>query len=284
MKFSVFTVGMPEYSPEEAVRTLKECGYDGAEFRVCPLPDDPEILKQTPSYWGNNRCTVNEDTLLEEGPKLRALCEREGVEICALGTYMRCSETERAERALKAAANMGVSKIRVSPYGYDGKENYRTLFDRAVCDYRVLERLARRYGVKINLEMHMGTITASASAAYRLVSHFDPRWIGVIYDTGNIVYEGLEDYQAALEILGEYLDHIHIKNGRWEMTGEENGVQNWAPTWASFRKGYTDFDKMFRAIRSAGYDGWISFEDFSAEESTEEKLRRNLEFIQGFAK
>ena len=30
MKFAVFTVGMPEYSPEEAVRTLKECGYDGA--------------------------------------------------------------------------------------------------------------------------------------------------------------------------------------------------------------------------------------------------------------
>lgn len=282
MKFSVFTVGMPEYSPEEAVKTLKACGYDGAEFRVCPLPTDPEVKKEAPSYWGNNLCTIDEDTLLETGPNLRALCDTEGVEICALGTYMRCNEIERAEKALQAAAKMGCPKIRVSPYGYDGKENYRTLFDRAVCDYRALESLAKQYGVKINLEMHMGTITASASAAYRLVSHFDPKWIGVIYDTGNIVYEGLEDYKAALEILGEYLDHIHIKNGRWEMTGEENGVKSWAPTWATFREGYTDFQKMFDAIRAVGYDGWVSFEDFSPVESTEDKLRHNLEFIKRF--
>ena len=117
MKFAVFTVGMPEYSPEEAVRTLKECGYDGVEFRVCPLPTDPEVLKAPVSYWGNNKCTIDEDTLLEKAPELKALCEKEGVEICALGTYMRCNETERVEKALKAAAILGWPRIRVSPYG-----------------------------------------------------------------------------------------------------------------------------------------------------------------------
>ncbi|POP36226.1 sugar phosphate isomerase/epimerase, partial [Blautia producta] len=39
MKTGVFTVSMPEYSPKEAVRILKELGYDGVEWRVAPLPD-----------------------------------------------------------------------------------------------------------------------------------------------------------------------------------------------------------------------------------------------------
>ncbi len=279
MKFAVFTVGMPEYSPEEAVRTLKECGYDGVEFRVCPLPTDPEVLKAPVSYWGNNKCTIDEDTLLEKAPELKALCEKEGVEICALGTYMRCNETERVEKALKAAVILGCPRIRVSPYGYDGKENYRDLFDRAVQDYRTLERLAKQYGVKINLEMHMNTITASASAAYRLVSHFDPNWIGVIYDCGNIVYEGYENYKAALEILGEYLDHVHIKNAKWNLKDETDGVKHWAADAAPFREGVTDFEKVVEALRAAGYDGWLTFEDFSNEQTTEEKLRGNIAYI-----
>ena len=33
MKTGVFTVSMPEYSPKEAVRILKELGYDGVEWR-----------------------------------------------------------------------------------------------------------------------------------------------------------------------------------------------------------------------------------------------------------
>ncbi|MGI5893183.1 MAG: sugar phosphate isomerase/epimerase family protein [Candidatus Merdivicinus sp.] len=283
MKFAVFTVGMPEYSPEEAIRTLKECGYDGVEFRITKLPTDPEVLKKPYSYWENNKCTVDEDHLLEEAPKLKALCEEAGVEICALGTYMRCNEPERVENALKAAVIMGCPKIRVSPYGYDGKENYRDLFDRAVQDYRKLERLAKQYGVKINMEMHMNTITASASAAYRLASHFDPNYIGVIYDTGNIVYEGFENYKAALEILGEYLDHVHIKNAKWNLKEEKDGVKYWAADSTPFKEGHTDFTKVFEALRSVGYNGYLTFEDFSNEQSTEEKLRGNIAYIKGLA-
>lgn len=283
MKFSVFTVGMPEYTPEQGVALLKECGYDGVEFRVCPLPTDPAVLAQAPSYWGNNLCTVNEETLAQDGPKLRALCDAAGVEVCALATYVNCAETERAERVMKAAAEMGVSKIRVTPYRYDGSRHYRVLFDQAVADYRALEGLAKKYGVKVNLEMHMNTIIASASAAYRLLSHFDPRHIGVIYDTGNIVYEGLENYQAALEILGEYLDHVHIKNAQWLVKETVDSTKKWQADWAAMNEGCTDFEKVFQALRAVGYDGWCSFEDFSAGD-TAEKLRRNLPYIKQFVK
>ncbi len=38
MKYAIFTVSTPEFTPEEAVIELKDAGYDGIEWRVT---DDP---------------------------------------------------------------------------------------------------------------------------------------------------------------------------------------------------------------------------------------------------
>ena len=37
MKFGVFSVSMPEYSPEKSIELLKELGYDGVEWRVAEI-------------------------------------------------------------------------------------------------------------------------------------------------------------------------------------------------------------------------------------------------------
>jgi sugar phosphate isomerase/epimerase len=39
MKVGVFTVGLPDLTPEEAVRELKDAGYDGVEWRVTRVPE-----------------------------------------------------------------------------------------------------------------------------------------------------------------------------------------------------------------------------------------------------
>lgn len=54
MKVGVFTVGLPDLTPEEAVRELESAGYDGVEWRMIHVP---EALKaEPPSFWGNNLC------------------------------------------------------------------------------------------------------------------------------------------------------------------------------------------------------------------------------------
>ncbi|MEZ4633203.1 MAG: hypothetical protein R2880_21235 [Deinococcales bacterium] len=64
------------------------------------------------------------------------------------------------------------------------------------------------------IEIHHRTIVPSASAVYRLVSHFDPQHIAVIYDPGNMAYEGFEDYRMGLELWEPYLAHVHLKMPR----------------------------------------------------------------------
>lgn len=278
MKYSVFTVGLPEYTPEEAVKKIKEYGYDGVEWRVTKISTDPEVLKQAPSYWGNNLCTYDIATIDEQAEEIKALCEANGLEINALATYLNAaSAPEEIERCMKAAAIMGCPKIRVNCLQYDPEKGYDELFKEAVEGFRVIEELAKKYNVKANMEMHHGTIACSASAAYRIASNFDSRYIGVIYDTGNVVYEGYEQYQMAFEILGEYLDHVHVKNARWNKK-DVKGVEKYVGDWASFTDGYADFPAIFAALKKVGYDKYITFEDFAAD-PTDDKLKNNLEYI-----
>lgn len=278
MKYSVFTVGLPEYTPEEAVKKIKEAGFDGVEWRVTSISKDPEILAEKPSYWRNNLCTYDIATIDQQAAEIKALCDANGLEINALATYLNAaSDPKEIERAMKAAAIMNCPKIRVNCLQYDPAVGYPELFKKAVDSFGVVEKLAKEYGVKANMEMHHGTIACSASAAYRIASNFDSRYIGVIYDTGNIVYEGFEEYQMALEILGEYLDHVHVKNAKWAKKTVD-GVEKFAPGWAPFTDGYTDFTRVFKALKKVGYDKYITFEDFS-DEPTEDKLKNNLPYI-----
>lgn len=281
MKYSLFTVSVPEMTLEEALQKMQEYGYDGVDWRVTAIPTDPEILKEAPSYWKNNYCTVDIDTVDEKAEELKALSDKYGMKVNALATYLSCSDSEeKIEKCMVAAKKMGCDRIRVNALQYDKEKNYTDLFGEAVIGFKKVEALAKKHEVKADFEMHMGTITASASAARCLASHFDPRYIGVIYDTGNVIYEGFEEYKMAFEILGPYLDLVHIKNAKW-VKKEVDGKEKFVPDWAPFTDGYADFERCFKALKTVGYDGFVTFEDFSSAESSDQKLKTNINYIKG---
>lgn len=283
MKYSLFTVSVPEMTLEQALENMKKYGYDGVDWRVTDISDDPEILKETPSYWRNNYCTINIKTIDEKAEELKALSDRYGICVNALATYLKCSDSEEdIERCMIAAKKMGCGRIRVNAPSYDQARTYDQLYEEAVDGFKKVEALAKKHGVKADFEMHMRTITPSASAAYRIASNFDSRYIGVIYDTGNVIYEGFEEYKMAFEILGPYLDLVHIKNAHW-VKKEVDGKEKFIPDWASFMDGYADFERCFKALKAVGYDGFITFEDFSCTKSSEEKLKTDISYIKNIA-
>lgn len=59
MKFSLFTVCVPDLIPEQALMKMQEYGYDGVDWRVTDIITDSGIQKETPSYWRNNYCTID---------------------------------------------------------------------------------------------------------------------------------------------------------------------------------------------------------------------------------
>ncbi len=284
MKFSVFSVSMPELDIEQTVKFLNDFGFNGVEWRVntpSPKEKSPDYTHER-RYWTNNLSTLDIGNIEEEAIRAKELCDTYKLDIVSLTTYLRPHEVESVEKVLKAAQSIGCPNIRVFPPNYDEKESYPSLFARTVEELKVLEPLALKYKVRINLEIHMGNIIPSASAAYRLVSHFDPKAIGIIYDPGNMVHEGFENYKLGFELLDDYLAYVHVKNALWEKAGVlDNGSQIWKPIWTPLKKGCANLTKLIATLREMGYNGYISIEDFSNEEDTVSKLRNNLAYLKG---
>jgi len=279
-KYCVFTVMTPDLDLEEVASTLKSLGYEGVEWRVTKIPKEPPV---TVDFWRGNRATVNASKILEVAPEVKALSDRYGLAIPALGTYVSAKETEEVRRSMEAARIMGCPQIRVGVPKYDGSRDHNELLDETVEDYRKVEALAEEYGVKANMEIHMGNICPSASATCRFLSNFDPKHVGAIYDPGNMVYEGYENWQMGLEILGPYLAHVHVKNSKWEVFAEEGGVKRWRAASAGMREGQVYWGEVLVALRKVGYGGWLSFEDFSKGE-TKVKLKENIDYLKGLEK
>jgi len=278
MKYSVFTAMTPEYDLAEAAALFKRLGFDGVEWRVLDIP--PEKRSEPSSLGGNHRCTIPLSQVEARAAEVRALTEANGLEIAALASYLRPTDLEGAETVMKAAATMGCRLVRFWALPYDGTVPYRELYGRSLAGLVHIEAMARAYDLRAILEIHMGYIISSASLARRLVESFDPRYIGLIYDPGNMVYEGREAWAMGIEILGPYLAHVHVKNMGWfPHQRDEHGTLRWEARTVPLPDGIVPWGEVLRLLRAAGYDGYLSLEDFSSEQPTMEKLAADLAYL-----
>jgi sugar phosphate isomerase/epimerase len=272
VRFAVFTVSLPEWSPAQAVTHLHDLGYDGIEWRVTDQPPFDDSAE--PGFWWANRCTWPLASFVADAPKIRALGDDAVLAVPNIGAYTSCHDIDAVEIAMRGAARVGAPSIRVTMPVYDGRAPYVPLRDGARRDFDAVVRAAQRHGVRALIELHMQTIMPSASAAASFLADFDPVHVGVIHDAGNMVYEGFEAYRMGLEVLGPYLAHVHLKSARW-FRDERRG---WYGEFASLREGAVDVRALFDALAAVGYDGWVSFEDFSTAQPLLERTRDNLAY------
>lgn len=284
MKFSVFTASTPEWSPEEAVTQLAAQGWDGVEWRVTD-----QAAADTPGFWAGNRATIPLTGMEAKLPQLRALTEAAGLGISGVGGYVPCGEHADVERMLAATAALGARQVRVvvpalGTAEWGGKPasgiSYPELFSQAREDFAWVAERAAFHGVKALVELHHRTLASSASAALRLLDGLDPEHVGVIHDLGNLQIEGHEDHLAAFQMLGPYLAHVHVKNGRWVSEGlGVLGETHWRHEWAPLQAGVSSVLAYFQTLRKHGYDGWIALEDFSTELPLAQRTTHNLDFV-----
>lgn len=274
MRFSVFTASTPDWTPEEAARTLAEQGWDGVEWRVTDqAPADP------PGFWAGNRATWPLTGLEENLSAIRRTTEEAGLQLSGVGAYVKVGDRPDVVRVLSATAALGAGRVRLTMPAL-GDDTYPTLFGRARADLEWAAARAAAHNVKILIELHHRTIVSSASAAVRLVEGLDPAHVGVIHDVGNLVIEGHEDFRAGLEMLGDHLAHVHVKNVAWRpYETRPDGSVAWRADWSPLRSGQADLPAYFRALTAVGYDGWVTAEDFSVDLPLAERTRDNLIYL-----
>ena len=279
MKFSVFTVVMAEFAAEETVDKLAEWGFDGIEWRVHTI--DRHVPPDKVNRWTVNRSTIDLERLEELAPQFADLTHRAGLEVSHLTSYLGLDRTEDIERLMRAATVMETSCVRVNVPGQNPEIGYRQLYETSLRNLEVVQNLAERYSVRANLEIHMGNIIPSAGLAWRLVHRFDPKRIGLIYDPGNMIYEGYENWRMGLELLGEYVGHVHYKNSAWHPHHvDEDGNLCWRASWADMRTGIVNWREVLEALVTIGYEGYLSSEDFW-ETPVEQRIPDGLGYLRG---
>ena len=289
MKLAIYTVSLPEYDIAQSVSLIKEMGYEGVEWRVDNTGDNSAMMayfknlteeqKYGARYWIDNHATLNVNDIQAECEKAKDLCDEAGIEICNLATTLR-GDMATMEAVLAAAASIGCKTVRGPMATYDPKKPYWEQFDEYRNYLRSCEPLLKKYGVKFLIETHHGMMISSASSALRVLDGFDPEYFGLIYDPGNMVYEGYENYELGFEMMGKYLAHVHVKNAALVPGGEDEfGATQYTQAWMPLKKGSANLLNLIKALKKVGYDGWLSVEDFSNEKPTREKLEDNIAYL-----
>lgn len=279
MKYSATSVMLPNYSLQQTCGLLRSFGFDGVELRVRRLAPGQE--NAPPSPWGRHLSDLSPDNILSRAEEVRKVTGDHGLALAGFASACSATDLEQVKLLAEGGQACGCPAVRLScPRGYDGSVNYHELYREAVEAFAQALQITRCYGVKVLLEMHGGTIHPSASSAYRIVSRFDAEDLGVIYDPQNMVVDGYETIQMALELLGDYLAHIHVGAHRPE-PGEvdEMGTRKWQWPACPMGSGLYSYQKMMEVLRKIGYEGFISIEDFGADRSDEEKLRGGIEYL-----
>jgi len=270
---SAYTITLPHMTPEQAVVAVHDAGYAGIEWSVHFHP--PYISRQPTRLHRNDLCFV--EPTPQAVKHARALSESAGLRISGLGLGGQFNRPSGAEHAFELGEIAGAPFVRIQAGSTLEGASYASAFDAGVrvCDAYVREA-ERHPDVKVVLHQHWGTATASASSLHRLLSRYEPRYIGCIYDPGNMVVEGFEDYRLGLGLLGEYVAHVHLKNVR-----HAHGlmVDAWHREWAPLDDGLVDLRHLFRALEENGYQGWIVMSDVGESRAETAMLRYNHAFL-----
>lgn len=270
MKLAVFTVMLPDLTPEEAAVELKASGYDGVEWRVTHLREGTKS-DDAPSFHGNNLCAFLPTEA--EAKRAKKITEDAGLAIPNIGSYINMGELDKVKAAIVFAKTLGSPHFRVGFGNFPG--NYTAEFEKAKEFLAATIALAKEAELKPLVEIHHKTIVSSAALMHRLVSNFSSDDIGVIHDAGNMAHEGFEDYRIGLELLGDYLKEVHLKNAAFK--AQDSGT--WECDWSPLTSGVVNFDKLFSALKAINYDGWFALEDFSETFPSKEALRKDAAFL-----
>jgi len=278
MKISATTVMLPQYDMDETASLLSRLGYDGAEWRIRSITG--AARGQPFSPWGNVKNDYTPEMFAEHPERLVDVSRRHRVSIAGIASSAPANDLKEIELLAKGAAASKAPFIRVvAPRNFDRKVNYNALFKEATEAFSRALEITRGYGVRILIEMHVGTIFVSSGLAHRFVSRFEPSEIGVIYDLANIIQEGYENPRMALELLGPYVGHVHL-GGSAPKPGprQADGTVKWHWEGTPLAEGVLDVKQAVRDLKDVGYERYISIEDFR-DVPAEEKLKEGLNYL-----
>ena len=281
MKLGAFTTFTPEYTFSEACQLIQSLGYAGVQPRIVPAESASFDPAKPFNPWGNNKGGISEAAFFADPKGLLKPAADAGLQITSVASYTSTADMKRAVAMVKACGKAGIQNVRIGalPMPSEATFDVCAYLDKCRGTYKELVQEAKKVGVRPCLELHMGNVYPSASGAMALLKSFSPADVGVLYDPGNMIYDGWEVPRLALNILGPYLAEVHVKNSKWVPGATENGITRWKTEPADLENGCVNWAEVVEQLKLHAYTGWLIEEGHTAGRDSYQRLKMSYALL-----
>ena len=244
MKYAVNTNYLRSiFSRQEIVNLAKETQLQGIEWGLHTLED-----------------------AAKDAVEMTKLTLDAGLEVVSFINAPFCYKLDLMRQWSEAVAVANGKILRVAPpwYAWDYNEAIRQkesfLYHLQITREGLikLQDLSKEFGIRYVLETHSGAIAASPWGIKYLMDGLDPKAVGAIWDPANMMLEGNIRPAASMELMGEYLSYLHVKNLEWTRKVDNSG---WDCASKTLDCGLVDYREIIFALKKFNYNGWLSFEE-----------------------
>lgn len=255
-----------ELSLKEIFEEAKYHGFDGVE--LC-MASDGEL---TP------------DTTDEKLESIKADAENAGVELYSVTTSLFWSSSltsespeERAiamgyaKSQLRIAKKLGCDTILVVPghcgVGFAphlGVVEYDVAYDRAITAVKELAVFAEEAGVVIGIENVWNKFLLSPIEMKIFIDEADSDYVKAYFDVGNVLVNSYPEHW--IKILGDRIAKVHFKD--FDIATNH---------FCYLLEGDVNYPAVREALRTAGYDGWVTAE-YAASSCDNSAMLRHISY------
>ncbi len=268
MRTSISTFVYYNYSLEETVKRVVDCGYDGIEI------------------WGGRQHAYRNDLSGEEVSELRRLMEQSGIEIsafipaqfryptclCSPNPRIREDSVAYIKDSISTSLELGCTRVSLCPGHTLHGQGYDDGMAQLTASIRELHKFAYPMDVELLIEpahRFESDLILTVEDGIEFISKLDLEDLGIVMDTGHC-FVNSESLVDCVSLLDGIPHHIHIddnngKSDQHKIPGE----------------GELDFLPFLSELKKSKYDGFLTVElgwDYTLDpDQAAIKSRENIE-------
>ncbi len=251
MKIAINAWSAPaDVSFQDLFRKIAAAGFDGIELNL-----DAE---------GTSAHALTVKTGPSELHEILSLSESYNLPICSISTSLYGgaplgsadqSERQRGKnillRQLDLAHALKADTILVVPGGISQSVSRVKAYEHALCALSEIKKDIEASGIFVGLENVWNSFFLSPTDLIQFLDQLDSPSIGAYFDVGNVAVSSYPEHW--IEMLGQRIFKVHIK----DFYRPSSWYQGY---FVNLYEGSIDWSRVIQALRSAGYDDYITAE------------------------
>jgi inosose dehydratase len=239
-----------------------------------------------------------------EPSALRRLLTAHGIVLasnfCWVSLEERARQPSEIERALAVARTLSALEVpelllgmrgdarRLAIAGRvprDGSAGLSTAAWQILADgVHALAKACAPLGVRLAVHPHAGSFVETRDELARLLELTEPQALGLCVDTGHLAYGGADPVEVT-ETYGPRVRYVHLKDvdSRILVVCQSDGLGFLGAlksyVFCELGRGGVDLDRFMRALRTAGFSGWLVIEQDTSPAPPLETARRNRQIL-----